>query len=240
VPPGQDFNASIKTTTGKSYAGSETSFQKQSEFRAVGLNENNVNDKLSMIAHDSAETSELGSGVKSLDFSISIANADSDIAPMLDLQRTSVALISNIIDKQASSVAAGFNVPLDFLDETSPRGGSSAAKHLTRPIILDEEAVGLKVLISANRPNSTDFQVYFRTADADTAIVTQSFILAQQEATIPPDDNPNVFRNYTYLIGGLGGDILAFTKFQLKIVFRSTNQAQVPVINSLRAIALST
>lgn len=240
IPPGQQFNASIKTTTGKSYAGGETAFQKQSEFRAVGLNENNINDKLSLVAHDSAETSELGAGVKSLDFQINIVNADSNIAPMLDLQRTSVGLISNIIDKQASSITSGFNVPLEFLDETSPRGGSSAAKHLTRPIILEEEAVGLKVIISANRPDSTDFQVYFRTADADTPIVTQSFILAEQEALVPPDDNPNVFRNYTYLIGGLGGDILAFSKFQLKIVFRSTNQAQVPVINSLRAIALST
>ena len=105
-----------------------------------------------MVAHDSAETSELGAGVKSLDFQINIVDADSDIAPMLDLQRTSVGLISNIIDKQASSITSGFNVPLEFLDETSPRGGSSAAKHLTRPIILEEEAVGLKVLISANRP----------------------------------------------------------------------------------------
>ena len=239
-PVGQRFDAKIKTTTAKSYAGSETAFQKQSSFRSVEINENNINTAISLIAHDSAETSELGAGVKSLDFHIDISNADSNVAPMLDLQRSSVGLISNIIDKQASSVTAGFNVPLEFVDETSSRGGSIAAKHLTRQIILAEPAVGLKILLAANRPSSADFQVYFRTADADTTLVTQDFQLATQETNIPSDENPNVFREYSYLIGGQGGDLQEFSKFQLKIVFRSTNQALVPSISSLRAIALST
>jgi len=239
VPIGQRFDASIKTITGKSYAGTETAFQKQTSFKSVQINENNVNSTLMMIAHDSAEASELNPGEKSLDFNISIANADSNVAPMLDLQRCSVGLISNIIDKQSETALDDFNVPLAYVDETSARGGSAAAKHLTKTIILDEEAVGLKVLLSANRPSASDFQVYYRTADADTAIVTQNFVLANQETTIQSDENPRVFRQYTYLIGGQGGTLNAFTKFQLKIVFRSTNQALVPAITALRVIALS-
>lgn len=239
IPTGQQFNASVKTTTGKSYAGIETAFQKQPSFESVQINENNSKSTLMMIAHDSAETSDIGAGIKSLDFNISIVNADSNMAPMLDLQRTSVGLISNIIDKQNETILDNHNVPLAYVDETSARGGSSAAKHLTKTIVLNEEAVGLKVLLSANRPSTADFQVYFRTADADTSIVTQNFILASQETVIPTDENPSIFREYTYLIGGQGGDIAAFTKFQLKIVFRSTNQALVPSISSLRAIALS-
>ena len=49
----------------------------------------------------------------------------------------------------------------------------------------------------------------------------------------------NVKNNYTYLIGGQGGDITPFTQFQIKIVFRSINQALVPRISDLRVIALS-
>ena len=40
------------------------------------------------------------------------------------------------------------------------------------------------------------------------------------------------------LAGGLGGDLTAFTKFQVKIVFRSTSQSKVPKIRELRVIAL--
>ena len=242
VPQSQQIDASIRTTTGKSYAGSETSFQKSPDFLTVKLNENNTDNVLRLVAHDSAETSELGSGVKSLDMQLELLNADSNAAPMIDLLRSSVALISNIIDKQSSSPATGFNVPLTdtFVDETSATAGSSAAKHLTRVIRLEEEAVGLKVLLSANRPETTDFQVYFRTATADQNIRDVDFTLASQENTVQSNDNQSVFSEYTYLIGGTGGDLTAFVKFQLKIVMRSSNQALVPLISDLRVIALST
>tara|TARA_B100001057_G_C22806624_1_gene933716 strand:+ start:272 stop:1858 length:1587 start_codon:yes stop_codon:yes gene_type:complete len=238
TPHSQQIDAAIKTTTGKSYAGGETSFQKETSFRTIKLNENNTDDIIRMIAHDSAETSELGAGVKSLNMQLELTNADSSAAPMIDLQRSSVGLISNIIDKQASSVTSGFNVPLVFVDETSPTSGSSAAKHLTRMIKLGEDAVGLKVLLSANRPDGSDFQLYFRTASGETSLRAQSFVLASQESTIQTNDNPFSFNEYTYLIGGIGGDITAFDKFQLKIVMRSTNQAKVPKISDLRVIAL--
>jgi len=41
------------------------------------------------------------------------------------------------------------------------------------------------------------------------------------------------------LIGGLNGNVPAFTRFQLKIVMHSTNSAQVPSFRDLRVIALS-
>ena len=168
-----------------------------------------------------------------------LSSNDSDGLPMLDLQRCSVNLISNVIDKQASSATNGFNVPLNFVDETSNTGGSAAAKHLTKAITLEEEAVGLKVIITAFRPDTADFELYFRSCGEDESIRDQNYTLIQQEAFIPSDDNQLIFRDYNYLIGGLGGDLEAFKKFQLKIVFRSTNQAKVPVISSLRTIALS-
>ena len=47
-----------------------------------------------------------------------------------------------------------------------------------------------------------------------------------------------VYREYSYLIGGEDGDLPDFSKFQLKLVFRSTNTCQVPVVKSIRAIAV--
>lgn len=238
IPPGANINTTIKTTTGKSYGGVETAFQKDTEFKSLRLLQNTNLTRLNLVAHDSAETSELGSGVKSLEMEIEL-NQDSNNAGMIDLQRSSVALINNIIDKQASSITTGFNVPLNFVDETSAIGGSAASKHLSRAIVLEEEAVGLKILIDANRPSVADFQVYVRTCDADENIREQSFTLLSAETVVPSDDNPQVFRQYTFLHGGLGGDLTAFKKYQTKIVFRSTNQALVPVLRNLRVIALS-
>ena len=233
------LGASIKGTTGKSFAGSETSFQKQSDFQAVKINQNNTALEPYIVAFDSAETAELGAGNKSLDMRILLDTVDSDVAPMIDLQRASVTLIDNVIDKQDSSSTSGFNVPLTFVNETSASGGSAAAKHLTKIITLENDAVGLKILLSANRPNGTDFQLFFRTGTSDEILSDKSFTLQQPETVLPTDDNDTIFREYRYLIGGQNGVLPAFTKFQAKIVFRSINSAKVPRIKDLRIIALS-
>ena len=170
---------------------------------------------------------------------VNFRSTDSNVSPLIDLQRASVSCIDNIIDKQDSASSTGFNIPVNFVNETSARGGSAAAKHITRVVTLENDAVGLKILISANRPSVTDFQVYTRTATSDEIIHDKDFILRSPEQNMPSDENPNVYREYRYIVGGQGGDLPAFTKFQAKIVFRSTNSAKVPKIRDLRIIALS-
>ncbi len=231
----------IKATTGKSFAGGETAYQKQQEFQTIKFNENNQALEPYIIAFDSAEANELtpSSETKSFDMRILMNTEDSDISPMIDLQRTSISLIDNIVDKQDPAATNGFNVPLNYVDETSPTDGSAAAKHLTKIVTLDDDAVGLKVLITANRPNDTDFQVYYRTGTSDEVITDKSFVLQSPETAMPADEEIAVFREYKYLIGGQNGVLPAFTKFQIKIVFRSTNSAKVPRIRDLRIIALS-
>lgn len=243
IPVGTEIHSAIKTTRSKSYAEDvDNSFQKSSSFEGIPLLENSLFDNLKIVANDSAEINQIGAvgvQVKSLEMELTMFG-DSNMAPMIDMQRSSVGLISNVIDKQASGPTDNHNVPLRFVDETSKVGGSSASKHLTREVILEEAAVGLKILIDANRPTSTDFQVFARTCDIDEIITEKDFVLLEQEADIPSDDNPSVFRQYTYLFGGLGGDVLDFKKYQVKIVLRSTNQAFSPVLDNLRVIALST
>ena len=233
------IDAKIKTTTAKSYAGNETEFQKLSNFGSIKLNSNNVRKQLYLVAHDSEENKSLGAGVKSFEMDIGMKAFDSSVAPMIDMQRASITLVSNAIDKQAATTTDNHNVPLNFVDETNPNDGSSPSKHITRVVNLASEAVGIKIIVAANRPRNTDFQLYFRTSDADENIREKPYTLASQETVIPADQNINTFRDYTYLIGGQGGDLKPFTKFQVKIVFRSTNQAKVPRLKDLRMIALS-
>ena len=238
-PKGTVVTAAAKYTTARSFAGSETAFQKSSNFTNIKLNENNERSVLSLVANETSETAELGSGVKSFEININLTAPENTAAPMLDLQRTSASLINNIIDKQASSATTGFNVPLNYVAEEGTSFGSHAAKHLTRIINLESDSVGLRVFIEANVPTTCDFQLYYRTATSDEIINEKTWSISTQENTLPKDDNRFIFREYRYLIGGQGGFLPAFTKFQLKIVMRSTNQAEVPRFQSLRAIALS-
>jgi len=184
------------------------------------------------------EAAEITGG-RSAEIQCTMTTTDPRVSPVIDMQRAGLVLVSNMIDKQDSSATTGFNVPMAFVAETNPSFGTSLAKHLTVPVKLAEEAVGLKVLLAANRPPQADFQVYYRTADAGKNIRQQPWALVSAEETLPTDTNRNIFREYRYLVGGLGGELTPFTSFQLKIVFRSTNSARVPVIRDLRAIALA-
>ncbi len=147
-----------------------------------------------------------------------------------------------MVDDKASVATAGKNVPLNDGSEDDPAGdGSMLSKHITIPVTLAEEAVGLKILFAANRPANANFDVYVRThTGASDSIFTEQWGPITPENYPPSDDNPDVFREYSYLDGGLGGTNDAFTTFQLKIVFRSTNSAKVPVIRDLRVIAMAT
>ena len=192
-----------------------------------------------------AELENSGLG-KSATIQCTLTTTDRRVSPVIDMQRAGMALIGNMIDYQdvnADSAgvqgSSGFSPPMRFFPETDPLLGSSLSKHCTIPIELSEEAVGLKILLAANKPPNTDFQVYYRTADAGENIRKNVWVNISPENTLPSDTNRNVFREYRYLVGGLNGTLDAFTQFQIKIVFRSKNSAKVPVIRDLRAIALS-
>jgi hypothetical protein len=183
------------------------------------------------------ELSEM-SGDRSTTIQVVMTTADTRVSPVVDMQRTSMTLISNLIDKQDSAATSGFNVPVNFVNETSPNG-SSLAKHITIPVELADMSVGLQIFVAANVPPEADFLMYYRASDGDTSLEGQDYILANPVKTLPKDTDPQVFREYQYLIGGKGGNMTPFRRFQLKLVMRSTNSAKVPVLRDLRSTALA-
>lgn len=239
VPPGTITDAGIQGTGGKSFAGTETPYSKENTVQQAEIANTIYTRKPYVVANDDIETIELGANVKSLEHHITFTTTSTNVSPMLDMQRTSMTLVDAIIDKQDSAVTSGFNVPLNYVDETEPTGGSSASKHITKTITLKEPAVGLKVLLAANKSPGTDFILYYRVAEADKDIRTTNWTIEPTTSNNPTDDSPFIFREYQYLIGGTGGTLPEFTTFQLKIVMRSTDRSRAPIIKDLRAIALS-
>ena len=174
----------------------------------------------------------------------------SDVSPIVDLQRSMMLMVNHIIDNQpldAASASELTNAPSHYVPETDPIMGSSPSKHLIKPVVLGSAANGIRVFIDAYRTLASDFDVYYRTtADPDGDIYEQSFTLIAAENEVPvPAFNAETFsrssidfKEFRYLIGGVDGDLDDFTKFQIKIVMKSTNTCEVPIIKSIRTIAL--
>ena len=240
-PPQTNIQASAITITGESMStansASGTSYQVQSSVR-FPLNRNVYFDRPMMVASLGNETASL-SGAKSFKLDVAMTTEDPFVSPIIDMQRAALITVSNQIDNQvASTPDSTQNVPLSYAAETSASGGTHGSKHITTPITLTEDAVGLKILVSANKPNEADFEVYYRTAPGDEDIGSISWTLTTPETPLIGDSNPNTFREYRYLVGGTAGTLDSFNKFQIKIVMKSSNSSKVPVFRDLRTIAL--
>lgn len=231
VPQSTSLVAQMKQTTGKSLAGAETPYTKDASYSDITLKESNFLGAPRVVTFAAKAT-------KSAQMKITMSSDNNYVSPIIDLQRSSLILVGNRIDNQSNSVAAGFNVPYPYVDETDKTAGTHLSKHVTKPITLLSDAVGLKVLLSANRPSVADFDLYFKAIAEDQLLDNISWTLASKVASVPSDENKDVFREYTYLIGGDNGSLLPFTTFQLKIVMRTSNSSLVPIIKDLRAIAL--
>jgi len=167
-------------------------------------------------------------GDNSTDIQITMVTLDNKVSPVIDLQRVSLMLTENRIDWQDSAASAGRNVPMFFTDETQPTGGSSASKHLTKQITLAEPAVGLKILLSANRPTEANFLIYYKTGTGDDVLDDKVWTLLDKESELPGDNDGITYREYEYLAGGIGGALAPFTKYQVKIVLVSQNSSRIP------------
>ena len=232
-----------KFTSGKSLAGTETPYAKDVVFTDLDLRENNIFSTPQMIVNGDLEPSKLGAGNKSATISVDLTSVNPDVSPMLDMQRASMFLIHNHIDKQDSANAPvnapQHNTPINFIDEIASIGGSHIGKHIVRPVTLEEDAIGLKILLSAHRPSVADFDVYYKVANDGENFDNIAWIKQVKETELPSDENPNIFRDYRYLVGGQNGLSVSFSRFVIKIVMRSTNAAKPPIFRDLRIIALA-
>jgi len=244
-PLGSNYNMFAKLATSKSYAGSETAYADIDNL--VSPNKEDTLLRNPAVIASSARDAALGRS--SLYFDLELSATSTYAAPSVDLQRASVIAIHNIIDNQDSSATSGYNVPIDWVSETTTYFGSAAAKHITVPIVLAEPATGIKVLVDVNRPSGTNFDLYYRTLETGAGGIIQDvdWTLASKvepssnHNNLPTDTNANLFREYRYTIGGdYLGQLTPFSSYQIKIVMTSTSSTDVPRFKALRTIALGT
>lgn len=229
LPPSTKLDLSARLTSGKSLAGNETAYQKETSYTSYPINRNVYFSTPKLLSTKRNSDVNLGANIRSSTFKVDFTSVSDKVTPVVDMQRTSVSTIHNRIDQ---------NNAINVVAETNARGGSSLAKHLTRPVTLAEKAKGLKIMLSANKPSAASFEVYYRTNNTGR-LLDQDFILITPESAMPSDDNPSIYRDYRYLPGGIGGNLDDFDQFQVKIVMKSTNSAKAPRFGDLRIIALT-
>ena len=236
IPEDTNVTVDAKFTTGRSLAGNETRYVKDTAFSGdLGILKQNEFSAPRIIAPTSIETSQLGSGEKSVTIQTTFSTDRADVSPVIDLQRTGIIGISNRIDNQVSSgaTAGTSNTPIRYIGEDSD--GSSLSKHITKVVNLIEPAAGVTVLVNARKPGPADFQIWVRTAGGEENIFEKPWTQATQINT--PSSNELAFQDYEFR-DNLGVDVnREFLSYQVKVVMTSTNSAKPPLFRDLRVIA---
>jgi hypothetical protein len=242
VPPTTTITYSGEFTTSKSFASATETAYASGDLIFIENQKDIYFAQPHVIMNDSNEALNIGGGTSTtITGTMNRASSNNFIAPAIDLQRANLLAINNLIDNPDSAATSGFNVPLQFVAETDRAEGSSLAKHITIPITLAEPAVGIKIIFAANRPDGTNFKVYYRVveAGADSNIKNKPWIEELIDVPMPTDQNPTKYREYRYTVGGeYIGTIQPFTKYQVKIVMTSVSSSIIPRIKDMRTIAL--
>ena len=249
APSNTSVTASGKFYSGYSHVALETPYQAPVDpqgnalgYSSIALNQKNFFDDPIMIAAATKEDAAISDGglgnIDTASIKIAYTTGNNFVSPVVDLQRCSLVLTKNEIDRPIGSATAGYNVVFDYAAETTPFSGSALSKHITKPITLVNTAVGLKILLGANRPAGSIIDIYYKTGTEDTELSSTNWTLAPIDTPVSISDNPSVYKEYSYLIGGDNGTVEAFTTFQIKIVFYANNSSKVPTVKDLRVIAL--
>jgi hypothetical protein len=243
--PETDITARVNTTSATSISDGSTavdqaSFVNDGTYVPVTLNDWNLFDNPRMICSEVNELAKL-SGEKSFNMLIDLSTEKSTLSPVVDLDRCSLITTTNRINKWPGGPDAyGQQSQIDTSQDVStlPFGDQNDAVYITRLARLIRESRSLRVDFQMSRPPEAEVRIYYRVFNSGTNEDVDSAGWTLMALPLQYDSSPSeeiLWKDYYYEVSGLN-----FNAFQIKIVMRSSNQARIPLIADLRAIALAT
>ena len=248
-PPNTSLSAKIRATTGTSPSGSETSFSTTTTAKALSIpiNENFEFDATQIVCSSINETNELG-GSKSLFMPITLSTTQSNLSPVIDLDRKSLVCVGNRMNNVDSS--SDVYPTTDYRTSEEPEGDQNAFIYITKRVALENPATALKIFFAANRHTSAELKVLFKILRSDSAedfdeLSYQFFnTTGTTDNTTSSSLDRDYLQQYVYTAGvtddGIGDPLPEFIQFAIKVVGQGTNAAQPIRIRDLRCIALAT
>tara|TARA_Y100001973_G_scaffold100689_1_gene162267 strand:- start:1054 stop:8409 length:7356 start_codon:yes stop_codon:yes gene_type:complete len=246
--------ASVRTVSGTSVDGTETSFIDQG-FSPIQLNTLNTFTTPRLVCSKVNETTYLSNIERNKSFTtaITLASGHENVSPIIFTDIAFTEFRSNRINNPVSDYTKTASVNSPIFDPNS-------AIYVSSPISLDKPADSLKVIFTAYRGSSSDIRVlYSLRRTTDVAENTEEFELfpgydnmtdstgdGMGDLVIDPSKNdgkPDSFvpasldeqyLEYQFTANNLG----EFIGYSIKIIMAGTNQADVPKIRDLRSIAV--
>jgi hypothetical protein len=243
-------NASIRTISGTSVDGTETSFL-DNGYETVQLNTLNTFNTVRVVCSEENQNEYLASlpSKKSITTAIVFNSQDSNLSPILNLDTAFSEFYINRLNSPITDYISDSRVN-SVLDDPH------SSVYYSNLINLSNPASTLKVILSAERPASSDFRVLYSLIKADSSEINQSFDLfpgydnltQTTDGFIVVDDSKNSGLPDRRVPASVSGQFLEyeftaenldlFTGFVIKIVMSGTNQAATPRIGDLRTIAI--
>ena len=248
------INSSIRTVSGTSAGGNETSFIDQG-FEPTILNQTTFFPTPRLVAskiNEDARLDELPKR-KSLTLAVDMESGDPNLSPVLDTKNATFILGRNKINKPVDNYATDSRT--NQLED-DPHGSS----YITSLVRLEQPATSLKVILGASRQPDADFRVFYRLFSSDSTEVSQNYRAfpgflnmkdtdgdgfgdeiidlglndGRADAFVPPN-RLNEFSEYQFTVDNLE----QFDGFVIKIVMTSTNESTPVKFKDFRAIALA-
>jgi hypothetical protein len=253
ILPQTSLTASVRTITGTSVDGTESSFTPL-DIESLNLTTNNYFTSPRLIASKINEDAQLSnlSGNKSLELTFTMSTANQALSPVIDLDRVGLILISNRVNNVIEDYALDGRIA--SLDEDP-----SAFVYANKPISLETPATSIKVLLAAHVNLSNDIRMFYAVSnnldskliyypfpgydnlDVKGTVIDVSKNNGRPNKKVPKSDRKAFlssdinFKDYEFTVDNLP----EFRYFGIKIVGTSTNQAYPPRIKDLRIIALA-
>jgi hypothetical protein len=182
---------------------------------------------------------------KSLVYKLTLSSTQDNISPIIDTQRISSTLISNVVnypvwstttDSQGNSTDTSSNYA-QFISERESTGGTVESKYITKEIQLNQPATSLKIVLSMHRPQDADVDLYYKikTSDSQEYRKLNYEYIDRPEGYAQSTTGLNQFTEFDYDVKGLS----EFSSFGIKVVMRTKNSAMPPRLKDLRIIALA-
>jgi hypothetical protein len=251
--PGTTISAELKGISATSVDGNEISFI-ETEKTNINLDEDTYLPEPRMVASRVNELAQLNSlpGNKSMELTFTLSTANSNVSPVIDLDRVGMVMISNRV-----------NAPItDYKND--PRTASlnedpTAFIYANKPVELENPATSIKVLLAGYVNTYNDIRAFYSISNSPeieplyypfpgyTNLDVNGKILDFAESNGLPNkkvsktdvlasDSDNlIYKDFEFSIDTLP----EFKYFTIKLVGTSTNQAYPPRIRDLRVIALA-
>ena len=250
---GTSISAAIRTVSSVSISGNEIPHI-DNGYQPATLDTDNYLTTPRAIYSKINESTYLTSlpGSKSFSMRVNLETNNSNISPVLDLDRATAILISNRINRP-------------FTDEqyitdnrvNSINNDPHAFQYISKEITLENPATSLKLLLNAHINTYTDIRAFYAISESQGFTPIYKPFLGYENLSLDIYDTSRstghsdfriqpspklgfVSQNLDFSEYSFTADQLpAFRSYRIKIIMTSTNQVYVPRIKDLRTIALA-